>query len=109
MEAFPWAPKRDVSTVAQSEKVAAGRRQTSGICAHSADIITAPMQVSYQDLLDTLRRALTTAGLEPDRAALCARLIADSTRDGVHSHGLNLFPRLIRMRSEERRVGKECR
>src|SRR6266851_7728717 len=55
------------------------------------------MQVSYQDLHDTLRRALATAGLDGDRAALCARLIADSTRDGVHSHGLNLFPRLIRM------------
>jgi 3-dehydro-L-gulonate 2-dehydrogenase len=55
------------------------------------------MHVSYQDLHDTLRRALAAAGLEPDRAALCARLIADSTRDGVHSHGLNLFPRLIRM------------
>jgi 3-dehydro-L-gulonate 2-dehydrogenase len=55
------------------------------------------MQVSYQDLRDTLRRALVTAGLDGDRAALCARLIADSTRDGVHSHGLNLFPRLIRM------------
>jgi len=55
------------------------------------------MQVSYQDLHETLRRALVTAGLDGDRAALCARLIADSTRDGVHSHGLNLFPRLIRM------------
>jgi len=55
------------------------------------------MQVSYQDLHDTLRRALAAAGLEPDRAALCARLIADSSRDGVASHGLNLVPRLITM------------
>jgi 3-dehydro-L-gulonate 2-dehydrogenase len=55
------------------------------------------MQVSYQDLHDTLRRALEATGMEQDRARLCARLIADSTRDGVHSHGLNLFPRLIRM------------
>jgi 3-dehydro-L-gulonate 2-dehydrogenase len=55
------------------------------------------MRVSYQELSDTLRRALLTTGLEPDRAALCARLIADSTRDGVPSHGLNLFPRLMTM------------
>ena len=55
------------------------------------------MRVSYQELADTLRRALLTTGLEPDRAALCARLIADSTRDGVPSHGLNLFPRLMTM------------
>ena len=55
------------------------------------------MRVSYHQLSDTLRRALLTTGLEPDRAALCARLIADSTRDGVPSHGLNLFPRLMTM------------
>src|SRR6266571_751152 len=55
------------------------------------------MRVSYHELSDTLRRALVTTGLEPDRAALCARLIADSTRDGVPSHGLNLFPRLMTM------------
>jgi len=35
------------------------------------------MQVSYQDLHDTLRRALVTAGLDGDRAALCARLIGN--------------------------------
>jgi len=28
---------------------------------------------------------------------LCARLVADASRDGVPSHGLNLFPRLIAM------------
>src|SRR5439155_1758714 len=55
------------------------------------------MRVSYHELSDTLRRALLTTGLDPDRAALCARLIADSTRDGVPSHGLNLFPRLMTM------------
>src|SRR5438309_10171291 len=55
------------------------------------------MRVSYQELSETLRRALLTTGLEPDRAALCARLIADSTCDGVPSHGLNLFPRLMTM------------
>src|SRR5436189_6284466 len=55
------------------------------------------MRVSYHELSDPLRRALLTTGLDPDRAALCARLIADSTRDGVPSHGLNLFPRLMTM------------
>jgi 3-dehydro-L-gulonate 2-dehydrogenase len=28
---------------------------------------------------------------------LCARLFADASRDGVPSHGLNLFPRFVRM------------
>jgi len=53
------------------------------------------MRVSYQELFDTLLRVLSTTGLDPDRARLCARLVADASRDGVPSHGLNLFPRLI--------------
>jgi 3-dehydro-L-gulonate 2-dehydrogenase len=55
------------------------------------------MRVSYQDLHDVLLRALGKTGLEPDRASLCARIVADSSRDGVASHGLNLFPRLMKM------------
>jgi len=31
----------------------------------------------------------------PDRAALCARLFAESSRDGVLSHGLHRFPRFV--------------
>jgi 3-dehydro-L-gulonate 2-dehydrogenase len=59
-------------------------------------MIISAMRVSYFELQDIVRRALETTGLAPERAALCARLIADSTCDGVHSHGLNLVPRLIR-------------
>ena len=55
------------------------------------------MRVSYHDLHDTLFRALSKTGLPSERAALCARLIADSSRDGVASHGLNLFPRFLAM------------
>jgi 3-dehydro-L-gulonate 2-dehydrogenase len=55
------------------------------------------MRVSYQELFDAFVRVLAKTGLEPDRAGLCARLIADASRDGVPSHGLNLFPRLIAM------------
>jgi len=32
-------------------------------------------------------------GLAEDRAAECARLFAETTRDGVYTHGLNRFPR----------------
>jgi 3-dehydro-L-gulonate 2-dehydrogenase len=55
------------------------------------------MRISYQELYDVLLRVLSGTGLEPDRARLCARLVADASRDGVPSHGLNLFPRLIAM------------
>jgi 3-dehydro-L-gulonate 2-dehydrogenase len=55
------------------------------------------MRVPFDELHDTLHRALTTTNMDDDRARLCARLIAESSRDGVHSHGLNLFPRLMTM------------
>ncbi len=55
------------------------------------------MTVDYQELADTLTRALENVGLEEERARRCAQIIADSTRDGVSSHGLNMFPRLVAM------------
>jgi 3-dehydro-L-gulonate 2-dehydrogenase len=36
-------------------------------------------------------------GLRDDRAQLCARLFAETTRDGVYTHGLNRFPRFEAM------------
>ena len=56
-----------------------------------------PIRVSFDELRDTLHRALATTGLNDPRAGLCARLIAESSLDGVASHGLNLFPRLMTM------------
>jgi 3-dehydro-L-gulonate 2-dehydrogenase len=55
------------------------------------------MRVSFDELRNTLHRALATTGLNDERARLCARLIAESSLDGVASHGLNLFPRLMTM------------
>ena len=55
------------------------------------------LRVSYQELFETLERALLKLGLEPARAALCARLFTESTCDGVYSHGLGRFPRLVAM------------
>jgi 3-dehydro-L-gulonate 2-dehydrogenase len=55
------------------------------------------MRVPYAELHDAVRRALEKTGLDADRADACARIIADSTCDGVPSHGVNLVPRLIAM------------
>jgi 3-dehydro-L-gulonate 2-dehydrogenase len=55
------------------------------------------LRVSYQELYDVLLRVLVKTGLEPERAQLCAQLFADTSRDGVYSHGLNRFPRFIEM------------
>jgi 3-dehydro-L-gulonate 2-dehydrogenase len=46
-------------------------------------------------LQSELQRVLTSLGFEPDRAQLSARLFAETTRDGVYSHGLNRFPRFV--------------
>jgi 3-dehydro-L-gulonate 2-dehydrogenase len=53
------------------------------------------MRIFYHELYDTLLAVLLKTGFAEDRAALCARLFADTTRDGVYSHGLNRFPRFI--------------
>lgn len=55
------------------------------------------LRVSYQELLEALRRALLKLGLESARASLCARLFAETTCDGVYSHGLNRFSRFVAM------------
>jgi len=51
------------------------------------------LRVPYDDLYAALDCAMQKLGLAPDRAAHCARLFAETTRDGVYTHGLNRFPR----------------
>jgi 3-dehydro-L-gulonate 2-dehydrogenase len=55
------------------------------------------LRVPYADLYAALHRATLHLGLPGDRAALCARLFADTTRDGVYTHGLDRFPRFAEM------------
>src|SRR5262252_2267 len=58
---------------------------------------TGAMRIPYQELADALADALLRRGFERDRALLCARLFAEATLDGVYSHGVNRFPRFLRM------------
>jgi 3-dehydro-L-gulonate 2-dehydrogenase len=53
------------------------------------------LRVPYDDLYAALERAMQGLGFAPDRAAKCARLFAETTRDGVYTHGLNRFPRFV--------------
>jgi 3-dehydro-L-gulonate 2-dehydrogenase len=55
------------------------------------------LRVSYGDLCEALKKAMKRLGLGEERAALCARLFAETTRDGVYTHGLNRFPRFAAM------------
>jgi 3-dehydro-L-gulonate 2-dehydrogenase len=55
------------------------------------------VRIPYPELAGTLADVLLRRGFECDRAVLCARLFAETTRDGVYSHGVNRFPRFMRM------------
>ena len=55
------------------------------------------MRIPYDELLAILLQVLLKLGFAQQRADLCARLVADASRDGVHSHGLNRFPQFVRM------------
>jgi len=57
----------------------------------------ATVLVPYAELHATMRDILVREGMEPARADHCAQLFADSSRDGVPSHGLNRFGRFVAM------------
>jgi 3-dehydro-L-gulonate 2-dehydrogenase len=51
------------------------------------------LRIPFNDLLAALHQAMKHLGFAEDRAAQCALLFAETTRDGVYTHGLNRFPR----------------
>jgi len=53
------------------------------------------MRVAYTTMLQTFTDILTKRGLSPEPAALTAKIMADNSLDGVYTHGVNRFPRLI--------------
>ena len=55
------------------------------------------LRIPYAELSSTLADILLRRGFVRGPALLCARLFAETTRDGVYSHGVNRFPRFIRM------------
>jgi 3-dehydro-L-gulonate 2-dehydrogenase len=67
------------------------------VCTHFPGFPIAMPRITYSDLYDALLRASEHLGLYGDRAALCARLFAETTRDGVYTHGVNRFPRFAEM------------
>jgi 3-dehydro-L-gulonate 2-dehydrogenase len=52
-------------------------------------------RVAFEEMCGVLTRALRKLGFEPARAQLCARLFAETSRDGVGSHGINRFSRFV--------------
>ena len=52
-------------------------------------------RVPFQQIYHEFHRVLRKNGFVSHAADLCARIFAESTRDGVHSHGLNRFPSFV--------------
>jgi 3-dehydro-L-gulonate 2-dehydrogenase len=52
-------------------------------------------RLPFDEIHSQLTAILIAHGFTPDRAGLCARLFAETTRDGVYSHGVSRFPRFI--------------
>jgi 3-dehydro-L-gulonate 2-dehydrogenase len=52
-------------------------------------------RIPFEEVEKTLAGVLRKLGMEAGRAELCARLFAETTRDGVYTHGINRFPRFV--------------
>ncbi len=52
-------------------------------------------RIPFSEVQSTLAAILLRYGFTMDRAQRCATLFAETTRDGVYSHGLQRFPRFI--------------
>lgn len=53
------------------------------------------LRIPFEELRSRLERILLQHGFTADRAAACARMFAETSRDGVYSHGLNRFPAFV--------------
>jgi 3-dehydro-L-gulonate 2-dehydrogenase len=49
-------------------------------------------RISFEEVQATLAAVLLRLGFAAKRAETCARLFAETTCDGVYSHGVNRFP-----------------
>lgn len=52
--------------------------------------------IHYNHLFEALEKVLLKTGFTNSESTLCAKIFADSTLDGYHSHGVNRFPVFIK-------------
>jgi 3-dehydro-L-gulonate 2-dehydrogenase len=52
-------------------------------------------RLPFEEVQRTLAQVLVCLGMAEERAQTCARLFAETTRDGVYTHGINRFPRFV--------------
>ena len=56
----------------------------------------AMQRIPFNELRERVERVLLVLGLAPERAALSAKLTAETDRDGVRTHGIARLPRFAR-------------
>jgi 3-dehydro-L-gulonate 2-dehydrogenase len=54
-------------------------------------------RIPFEDVQATLESVLRKLGFSASRAESCAQLFAETTCDGVYTHGVNRFPRFVAM------------
>src|SRR5580658_6882868 len=54
-------------------------------------------RIPFEEVQDMLAGVLSKLGFSEPRARMCARLFAETTCDGVYTHGINRFPRFVVM------------
>jgi 3-dehydro-L-gulonate 2-dehydrogenase len=54
-------------------------------------------RIPFEEVREQLARVLRGLGFSADRAQMCARLFAETTCDGVYTHGISRFPRFVAM------------
>ena len=52
------------------------------------------MRVAFAEVKNTIKKALLNLGLTEEQAEICAQIHAESSADGVESHGLNRIQRI---------------
>ena len=53
------------------------------------------MRISYQKLYEEFLRVLLSRKVPEEKATACAAMFAETSLNGVYSHGVNRFPRFI--------------
>lgn len=51
--------------------------------------------ISYDELKSTFEKILLKNGFDEETSSLSAKLFADNSLDGIYSHGVNRFPRVM--------------
>lgn len=57
--------------------------------------IAAMLRIKYEDMLNEFKRVLVSRGFTEESAVDAAAVFAQNSLDGIYSHGVNRFPRVV--------------